>query len=77
MPDDSYNPAHDHPRIFCLSKLLGYPDCHPDSPTLASDIDFLKAKIDAGADFVITQLFYDVEMFLDWHKRCREAGTSS
>jgi hypothetical protein len=80
----SHSRAHQSPSFsFQLISLdssdatvTGYPDCHPDSPTPADDIAFLKEKIDAGADFVITQLFYDVEMFLNWHKRCREAGKS-
>ena len=35
---------------------------------------YLKDKVDAGADFIVTQLFYDVDIFLDWVTRCREAG---
>jgi methylenetetrahydrofolate reductase (NADPH) len=39
-----------------------------------TDIAYLKEKIDAGATFVITQMFYDVDNFVDWVKKCRAAG---
>lgn len=47
-----------------------------DSTDLTSDqeIGYLKEKIEAGADFVLTQLFYDVEGFLAWEKQCRALG---
>jgi len=47
-----------------------------DSTDLSStdEIRFLKAKIEAGADFVLTQLFYDVDGFLTWEKQCRDQG---
>lgn len=40
------------------------------------DINFLKQKVDAGADFVITQLFYDNKIFFEWVQDCRRAGIS-
>lgn len=43
-------------------------------PNSDDEIRFLKEKIDAGADFVLTQLFYDVDGFLAWEKRCRSVG---
>ena len=60
------------------SQLLrpGYPEGHADSPDKQADIDYLFEKQEAGADFVITQLFYDVDVFLQWYKRCRERGVS-
>lgn len=58
------------PRVF----RLGYPEGHADSPDKQADIDYLFEKQEAGADFVITQLFYDVDVFLQWYKRCRERG---
>jgi 5,10-methylenetetrahydrofolate reductase len=54
----------------------GYPDGHPDNPVdEGTEIDRLKAKVDAGADFVITQLFYDVDHFLLWYKKIRQKGS--
>lgn len=62
--------------LFLLS-LVAYPDGHPDHETdEAGELDYLKAKVDAGADFIFTQLFYDVEGFLGWMKRVREKGSS-
>lgn len=54
--------------------VAGYPEGHIDSEDKSVDVGFLKAKIDAGADFVITQLFYDVDLYLEWLARCREMG---
>ncbi|KAF9110296.1 hypothetical protein BGX27_006554 [Mortierella sp. AM989] len=60
---------------FCIG-VAGYPEGHMDNTTFSSDeeILFLKEKIDAGANFVLTQLFYDVEGFLTWEKKCRSYG---
>lgn len=51
-----------------------YPEKHPDSPTLAADIDMLKRKIDAGATRAITQFFYDNDVYLRYLERVRAAG---
>ncbi|KAF9924302.1 hypothetical protein FBU30_005697 [Linnemannia zychae] len=60
---------------FCIG-VAGYPEGHMDSSDLTSDqeIGYLKEKIEAGADFVLTQLFYDVDGFLAWEKQCRAIG---
>ncbi|KAF9573650.1 hypothetical protein EC968_008287 [Mortierella alpina] len=60
---------------FCIG-VAGYPEGHIDSTNLSSEdeIRFLKDKIEAGADFVLTQLFYDVDGFLAWEKKCRAQG---
>lgn len=55
----------------------GYPEGHADSPDKANDIDFLFEKQQAGADFVVTQLFYDVDVFINWYHKCRERGELS
>eukprot|EP00462_Mataza_sp_D1_P013659 CAMPEP_0175152618 /NCGR_PEP_ID=MMETSP0087-20121206/19218_1 /TAXON_ID=136419 /ORGANISM="Unknown Unknown, Strain D1" /LENGTH=553 /DNA_ID=CAMNT_0016439079 /DNA_START=223 /DNA_END=1884 /DNA_ORIENTATION=+ len=54
--------------------VAGYPEGHVAATSIEEDIKFLKQKVDAGADFVITQLFYDVDIFLGWVDKCRAAG---
>lgn len=51
-----------------------YPEVHPEAEDEVSDIINLKKKVDAGADFLISQLFYDNNTFYDFQKRCRLAG---
>lgn len=58
---------------FCIG-VAGYPTPHPDSLDADDDLKWLKEKCDAGADYIITQLFYDVPAFAEWVQRCRQAG---
>ncbi|KAM5532333.1 hypothetical protein V8D89_014012 [Ganoderma adspersum] len=59
---------------FCVG-VAAYPDGHPDRETDEDgELDHLKAKVDAGAEFIITQLFYDVDGFLQWIKKVRAKG---
>jgi methylenetetrahydrofolate reductase (NADPH) len=53
-----------------------FPEVHPQAASSESDIEFLKAKQDAGASFLITQLFYDNEFYFDFVARAREAGVT-
>jgi len=54
--------------------VAGYPEGHIQCESLEKDIQYLKEKVDAGADFIVTQLFYDCDLFLNWVQKCREAG---
>lgn len=65
-----------HGDYFCIG-VAGYPTPHVDSTSQDDDIQWLKVKCDAGADFIITQLFYDVEGFEDWVRLCRRSGKST
>jgi methylenetetrahydrofolate reductase (NADPH) len=54
--------------------VAGHPEGHPSSVSLEEEMKYLKEKIDVGADFIITQLFYDTDAFLAYVKNCRVAG---
>lgn len=54
--------------------VAGFPEGHPDMPNRLKEIDFLKAKVDAGADYICTQLFFDNRDFYDFYERCEIAG---
>ena len=67
-------------RCACINAGMhlneAYPDGHPDKETdEEGELEFLKQKVDAGADFIMTQLFYDVEGFFAWLKKVRSKGT--
>ena len=54
--------------------VAGYPEVHPEAKSAESDLAHLKGKVDAGASFITTQLFYDNANFLDFVGRCQRAG---
>ncbi|CCG83454.1 Methylenetetrahydrofolate reductase [Taphrina deformans PYCC 5710] len=54
--------------------VAGYSEGHPECLDKSQNINHLKEKIDAGANFVVTQMFYDVDIFLSWVQDCRKAG---
>jgi len=54
--------------------VAGFPEGHPEMPNRLKEIDYLKAKVDAGADYICTQLFFDNNEFYDFCERCELAG---
>ncbi len=54
--------------------VAGFPEGHPETPNRLQEIDHLKAKVDAGADYICTQLFFDNNEFYDFCERCELAG---
>lgn len=59
--------------FFCIG-VAGYPEVHLQAPSPSVDIQHLKEKVDAGADFIITQLFYENSIYYKWVADCRSAG---
>ena len=58
---------------FCIG-VSGYPEKHMEAPSFDSDIHFLKQKIQNGADYIITQMFFDNQKFFDFVTKCRQEG---
>ena len=67
--------AHPDRRGFGIG-VAGFPEGHPATPNRLLEMDHLKAKVDAGADYICTQLFFENNDFYDFRDRCRLAGIS-
>ena len=70
-----FNESGGHPdsRGFGIG-VAGFPEGHPATPNRLEEMDYLKAKVDAGADYICTQLFFDNRDFYDFRERCELAG---
>jgi methylenetetrahydrofolate reductase (NADPH) len=62
-----------YPTNFCIG-IAGYPEKHFEAPNFNIDLNYLKLKVELGAEYIVTQMFFDNKKYLDFVDRCRAIG---
>jgi methylenetetrahydrofolate reductase (NADPH) len=67
------NIENGEPTDFCIG-IAGYPEKHFEAPNMGTDLAYTKAKIEAGANYIVTQMFFDNKKYFEYVKACRDMG---